>query len=417
MRIVIGADHAGFPLKKALADYIRRIGHDVVDVGTFGGAPVDYPDYAEAVSKTLIDGKADRGVLICGSGVGASVAANKIPGIRAGLCHDTYSAHQGVEHDNMNVLVLGGRVIGPELARELITTYLRATFTRDERHQRRLEKISALEGRQSVPSSKPATLLRPLAVTRDRYEAVLFDMDGVITDTASIHASCWKTMFDEFLKKKAAQNGEPFRPFDIATDYKLYVDGKPRYHGVRDFLKSRAIVLPEGTPQDPPSAETVCGLGNRKNELVNERLASGGAEAYPGTVAFIMYLRRLGIKTAVVTSSQNCQAVLQAAKVEDLFDARVDGDVLVKYHLAGKPAPDSFLKAAEMLGVSPLRAVVVEDAISGVRAGAEGGFRLVIGVDRKRNAEELKAQGAHIVVNDLAELLSASLTRPLEPAA
>ena len=417
MRIVIGADHAGYPLKKALADYIRRLGHDVVDVGTNSTEPVDYPDYAEAVSKTLTEAKADRGVLICGSGVGASVAANKMPGIRAGLCHDTYSAHQGVEHDDMNVLVLGGRVIGPALARELISTYLRASFTREDRHQRRVQKISALEGREVARSANPAPQLRPLAVTPDRYEAVLFDMDGVITDTASIHATCWKTMFDEFLQKRAAQYGEPFRSFDIANDYKLHVDGKPRYQGVRDFLKSRSIVLPDGTPQDPPSAETVCGLGNRKNELVNQRLASGGAEAYPGTVAFIMYLRRMGIKTAVVTSSQNCQAVLQAAKVGDLFDARVDGDVLNKYHLAGKPAPDSFLKAAEMLHVSPQRAVVVEDAISGVQAGAQGGFRLVIGVDRKGNAEELKAQGAHIVVNDLAELLTASLARSLEPAA
>ena len=241
-------------------------------------------------------------------------------------------------------------------------------------------------------------------ITRDRYEAVLFDMDGVVTDTASIHATCWKIMFDEFLKKRATQNAEPFRSFEVDTDYKLYVDGKPRYQGVRDFLNSRGIVLPEGTPEDPSTAETVCGLGNRKNELVNDLLLAG-VEAYPGTVAFLKYLRRMRIKTAVVTSSQNCQTVLQAAKVEDLFDARVDGDVLVEQGLAGKPAPDSFLKAAEMLGVMPERAVVIEDAISGVRAGAQGGFGLVIGVARKGNAEELKAHGAHMVVNDLAELL------------
>ena len=242
-------------------------------------------------------------------------------------------------------------------------------------------------------------------IDRDSYEAVLFDMDGVITDTVSIHATCWKTMFDEFLQKWAMRNAEPFRAFDIVSDYKLHVDGKPRYEGVRDFLKSLSIVLPEGTPEDPSSAETVCGLGNRKNELVNELLASTGVEAYAGTVAFLKYLRRMNIKTAVVTSSQNCQAVLQAAKVDDLFDARVDGDVLVEQGLAGKPAPDSFLKAAEMLGVMPERAAVIEDAISGVRAGAAGGFRLVVGVARKGNAEELKAHGAHVVVNDLAELL------------
>src|SRR5262249_1428862 len=242
-------------------------------------------------------------------------------------------------------------------------------------------------------------------ITRDRYEAVLFDMDGVVTDTVSIHATCWKTMFDEFFKKWATRKAEPFRAFDVVTDYKLQVDGKPRYQGVRDFLKSRGIVLPDGTPEDPQTAETVCGLGNRKNELVNDLLASAGVEAYAGTVAFLKYLRQMGIKTAVVTSSQNCQAVLQAAKVEDFFDARVDGNVLVEQGLAGKPAPDSFLKAAEMLGVMPERAAVIEDAISGVRAAAQGGFGLVIGVARKGNAEELKAHGAHIAVNDLAELL------------
>ena len=242
-------------------------------------------------------------------------------------------------------------------------------------------------------------------ITRDRYEAVLFDMDGVITDTVSIHATCWKTMFDEFLQKWATQNAAPYRSFDVVTDYKLQVDGKPRYQGVRDFLNSRGIVLPDGTPEDPPTAETVCGLGNRKNELVNNLLASTSVEAYAGTIAFLKYLRRIGIKTAVVTSSQNCEAVLQAAQVDDLFDARVDGAVLVEQGLAGKPAPDSFLKAAEMLGVMPERAAVIEDAISGVRAGAQGGFGLVIGVARKGNAEELKTHGAHVVVNDLAELL------------
>jgi RpiB/LacA/LacB family sugar-phosphate isomerase len=147
MRIVLGSDHAGFPLKEGLTAYIRELGHQVMDVGTHDTEPVDYPDYAEALSKSLLDGLADRGVLICGSGVGASVAANKLPGVRAGLCHDTYSAHQGVEHDDMNVLVLGGRVIGPELARELVTAYLGATFTGEERHRRRLQKVHALEWR------------------------------------------------------------------------------------------------------------------------------------------------------------------------------------------------------------------------------------------------------------------------------
>jgi HAD superfamily hydrolase (TIGR01509 family) len=223
-------------------------------------------------------------------------------------------------------------------------------------------------------------------------------------------------MFDEYLQTWAKQNGQPFRPFDVATDYKLYVDGKPRYLGVRDFLQSRKITLPEGTPDDLPTAETVCGLGNRKNELVNARLALG-VQAYPGSVAFLRYVRRFGIKTAVVTSSQNCETVLRAAKIEDLFDARVDGVVIAEHGLAGKPAPDSFLKAAEMLGAMPESAVVIEDAISGVQAGARGGFGLVIGVDRKGNADELKTNGAHIVIRDLAELLSWDFGLPLEPAA
>ena len=242
-------------------------------------------------------------------------------------------------------------------------------------------------------------------VNHDRYDAVLFDMDGVITDTASIHASCWKAMFDDYLRKWAARNAQPFHAFDIATDYKLYVDGKPRYQGVRDFLNSRAIVLPEGTPKDPLNAETVCGLGNRKDQLIKDRFTSGGVEAYPGSIAFIEHVRRMGIKTAVVTSSQNCQMVLEAAGVAGLFDVRVDGSVLAEHGLAGKPAPDSFLKAAEMLATGPARAVVIEDAISGVEAGARGGFGLVIGVARKDNAEELKAHGAHIAVHDLAELM------------
>ena len=242
-------------------------------------------------------------------------------------------------------------------------------------------------------------------VTRSKYDAVLFDLDGVLTDTAKMHAICWKNMFDEYLKKRADETGEPFRPFEITTDYTLYVDGKPRFDGVRDFLKSRRIQLPEGTPDDPPQKETVGGLGNRKNELVNEVINTMGVESYEGTVAFLMHVRHQGIKTAVVTSSQNCDAVLKAAHLTEFFDAKVDGRTIVEQHLAGKPAPDSFLKAAQILGVSVDRAVVVEDAISGVQAGARGGFGLVIGVARKGNAEELKNNGAHIVVNDPGELL------------
>jgi len=217
-------------------------------------------------------------------------------------------------------------------------------------------------------------------ITRDRYDAVLFDLDGVITDTASLHAACWKQMFDEYLARRATQRGEPFRPFDIATDYRLYVDGKPRFDGVRDFLKSRDIHIPEGTPDDSAQSETVGGLGNRKNDLINDIVEHRGVKAYEGSVNFIRQLHDQGYKIAVVSSIE-------------------------EQHLAGKPSPDTFLIGAKLLGVEPGRAVVVEDAISGVQAGSNGHFALVIGVARKGNAEELLRHGADMVVNDLAELV------------
>lgn len=242
------------------------------------------------------------------------------------------------------------------------------------------------------------------AITRDRYDAVLLDLDGVITDTASIHAACWKQMFDEYLQNRAMQRGEAFRPFDVAADYRLYVDGKPRFDGVRDFLASRNIQLPEGSLDDPPQAETVCGLGNRKNDLVNKIIEEVGVEPYAGSVKLLHQLRHEGFKIAVVTSSQNCTAVLKAAKLDHFFDVQVDGNVIHAQHLAGKPAPDTYLMAAKLLGVEPARAVVIEDALSGVEAGSNGNFGLVIGVARKGNADELRHHGANLVVNDLGEL-------------
>jgi len=242
-------------------------------------------------------------------------------------------------------------------------------------------------------------------ITRDRYDAVLLDLDGVITDTASLHAACWKRTFDEYLEKRATQRGEAFRTFDLASDYRLYVDGKPRFDGVRDFLASRGIALPQGSPDDPPQAETVCGLGNRKNDLINEVIEDVGVQPYEGSVRLIRQLRRLGFKTAVVTSSRNCDAVLTAANLRADFEARIDGSMIETQHLAGKPAPDTFLMAAKLLGVNPSRAVVIEDALSGVEAGSNGNFGLVIGVARKGNAEELQRHGAHVVVNDLGELV------------
>ena len=242
-------------------------------------------------------------------------------------------------------------------------------------------------------------------ITRDKFDAVLFDLDGVITATAKVHAACWKKMFDEYLEKRAKEKGEPFEPFEIETDYRLYVDGKPRFDGVRDFLQSRGIRLPEGTHDDPPKTETVGGLGNHKSDLINEVIDSVGVDTYEGTVALARQIRNEGIKIAVVTSSQNCAAVLKAARIEDLFEVKVDGNVIHDLHLSGKPAPDSYLEGAKRLGVEPQRAVVVEDAISGVQAGRNGKFGLVIGVDRNGNAEELKENGADIVVKDLGEFL------------
>jgi beta-phosphoglucomutase family hydrolase len=242
-------------------------------------------------------------------------------------------------------------------------------------------------------------------VSRDQYDAVLFDLDGVITNTANVHAMCWKQMFDEYLRKRAQQRSEAFRPFDLATDYRLYVDGKPRFDGVRDFLRSRGIQLPEGHLNDSADVETVHGLGNRKNDLVNRAIAEVGVEPYAGTVQFIHQLRRDGFKIAVVTSSQNCSAVLKAAKLDDVFKVRVDGNTIEAKRLAGKPAPDTFLMAARLLEAEPARTVVIEDAISGVEAGSDGNFGLVIGIARKGNAEELKRHGAHLVVDDLGELV------------
>jgi beta-phosphoglucomutase family hydrolase len=243
-------------------------------------------------------------------------------------------------------------------------------------------------------------------IAHEWCDAVLFDLDGVITNTASLHAACWKQMFDEFLARRAGQNGEAFRRFDLDTDYLLYVDGKTRADGVRDFLKSRDMQVPEGSPEDPPDADTVGGLGNRKNALINKVIEDIGVEPYEGSVRLIRYLSQQAFKIAVVTSSQNCKAVLEAAGLDGFFAVQVDGNMIQARRLAGKPAPDTYLLAAKLLGVDPARAVVIEDAISGVQAGSNGNFGLVIGVARKGNAEELRRHGAHLVVSDLGELTS-----------
>jgi len=252
------------------------------------------------------------------------------------------------------------------------------------------------------PARQPQT---EWAITRDQYDAVLLDLDGVITDTASIHAACWKQMFDEYLQNRATQRGEAFRPFDIETDYRLYVDGKPRFDGCRDFLTSRGFQLPEGSAADPPEAETVCGLANRKNDLVNKIIEEKGVKPYEGSVKFLQQLDHQQFKIAVVTSSEHCDTVLRVAKLDAFFDVRVDGNMIHAQKLAGKPSPDTYLMAAKLLGVEPTRAIVIEDALSGVEAGCAGNFGLVIGVARKGNAEELRRHGANLVVNDLGELV------------
>ena len=243
-------------------------------------------------------------------------------------------------------------------------------------------------------------------ITRENFDAVLFDLDGVLTSTAKLHAAAWKQTFDTFLKVYAEKRKETFIPFDIGGDYRLYVDGKPRFDGVQSFLTSRGIDLPYGGPTDPPTAETVCGVGNQKNELVNQIMAREGVEAYPGSVRAVNLLKDRGIKTGVVSSSNNCAAVLRVAKIESLFDIRVDGETATELALAGKPEPDMFLEAARQLGVEPRRSIVVEDAIAGVQAGKKGGFGLVIGIARAGNIDELRKQGADLVVEDLEQLLS-----------
>ncbi|RZS89910.1 HAD superfamily hydrolase (TIGR01509 family)/beta-phosphoglucomutase family hydrolase [Motilibacter rhizosphaerae] len=235
--------------------------------------------------------------------------------------------------------------------------------------------------------------------------ACLFDLDGVLTRTAEVHAAAWKEMFDGYLRSR---DGDGFTPFDLHDDYDAYVDGKPRADGTRSFLESRGISLPEGDPDDAPDAETVHGLGNRKNELVQRKIEQDGVATYPGSVRFLAAVRDAGLKTAVVSSSANTLQVLQVTGLVDQFDERVDGTTAAEEHLPGKPAPDTFLAAARKLGVEPDGCAVFEDALAGVAAGHAGHFGLVVGVDRAGQADELRAHGADQVVEDLAELLASS---------
>ncbi len=241
-------------------------------------------------------------------------------------------------------------------------------------------------------------------MSKHTFTTVIFDLDGVITKTALVHSAAWKKMFDEFMKSWSARNSKPFREFDHERDYLPYVDGKPRYQGVQSFLEHRGIGIPFGDPSDPPDAETVCGLGNRKNQVFNEVLERDGVEVYPSTVELIHQLIQRNIRVGVASSSKNCEGVLKAAGLLHLFETRVDGVVSAEIGLKGKPAPDIFLTACENLFSTPSQAVVVEDAVSGVQAGKAGNFGLVLGIAREGNAAELRQNGADIVVNDIGDI-------------
>lgn len=236
------------------------------------------------------------------------------------------------------------------------------------------------------------------------FDAVIFDMDGVITKTALTHAAAWKKMFDTYLKKRETEHGEKFVEFTHAGDYLPFVDGKPRYKGVQDFLLSRNINIPFGDPSDLPGTETCCGLGNAKNDAFNDVLDSEGVEVYPSTVELLSDLKKAGVKLGVASSSKNCKPVLERVDLLSVFDARVDGVVSAELGLHGKPEPDIFTTACDMVKASYAKSIVVEDAVSGVQAGVKGKFGLTIGIARENNRKELEDAGAHIVVEDLEEI-------------
>src|SRR4051812_1084006 len=236
----------------------------------------------------------------------------------------------------------------------------------------------------------------------DEIEVCLFDLDGVLTDTASVHAAAWKRMFDEFLRSR---DGAGFTPFDPHDDYDRYVDGKPREDGVRDFLQARGILLPNGSPDDGPEQNTVYGLGNRKNAEVQRRIAEDGVTVFEGSRRYLQAAAAAGLRRFVVSSSANTELVLRTTGLDEWVEGRIDGVTLAEKHIPGKPKPDSFLAGAALAGVPPARAVVFEDALAGVAAGRAGNFGYVVGVDRVGQAAELTAHGADVVVTDLAQLI------------
>jgi beta-phosphoglucomutase family hydrolase len=235
-------------------------------------------------------------------------------------------------------------------------------------------------------------------------KAFIVDLDGVVTHTAEEHAIAWKQLFDDFLRKFAEREGKPFVEFDAESDYNQYVDGMPRYDGVKTFLDSRGVEIPYGSPEDPPERETVCGLGNRKNLLFQEVVRTQGVEVFDSTIDLLKAMREAGLKTAVVSSSKNCHMVLDSVDLLGLFDVMVDGKYAAEQGLPGKPAPDTYVRAAELLGVPPEDCAIVEDSVVGVQSGRAGNFKIVIGVDRGVGKQTLLDNGADVAVGDMGEM-------------
>jgi beta-phosphoglucomutase family hydrolase len=261
------------------------------------------------------------------------------------------------------------------------------------------------DGTMKGKRSSEAATTRAARFDFGPYEAVLSDLDGVITQTARLHAAAWKRLFDDYLAGLTARTRATFRLFDLEEDYRLHLDGKPRQDGVRDFLQSRGLSLPLGSPEDGADRQTLYGMGNKKDAYFEDALREAGVAVYPGTVEFLRLAKGAGLKMAVVSSSHHCADILEAVGLTPLFDVRVDGHDIDRLRLPGKPAPDSFLEAAGRLRVRPVRAIVIEDALAGVQAGRAGGFGCVIGVNRRNQAQALHELGANVVVDDIAELL------------
>ncbi len=368
----------------------------------------EYFRYAVLMDLADIGGNVRDGAHIAAIGGTWMTLIYGFAGLRDRLGRLSFSPRLPVQWEGMSFrLQISGSILDVDLDHDKATYTLLSGDDLMIRHQQK-EVVLRAERPKTMPIERAAPRVETTLddiIDPERFDAALFDMDGVLTATAELHAQAWKEVFDEYLEDRAGRKGETFRPFEIGTDYLLYVDGKPRQDGVRDFFDSRGIHLPEGDPEDPLEAETHWGIGNRKNERVNELFATRGVRAYEGTLRVLHRLRELGLKTAVVTSSTNCSATLAAAGIEDLFAAQVDGNVARDEGLAGKPAPGTFVEAATRLGVEPRRAIVIEDAISGVQAGRRGGFGLVIGVARHGNQSEMLHNGADVVVQDLGELL------------